>query len=113
MKIVKLTYSIEYHILLIFSSGECIMDKNISLIGELRVHIQELDDKLAALRVSRRVLMNLLDNVEKERCEQLLILENQNGKLQKNNCHYAQTIMFQNSRIAQLEEKIRLFCDFT
>jgi len=89
------------------------MDKNISLIGELRGQIQELEDKLAAIRVSRRVLMNLLDNVEKEKREQLLILENQNGKLQKNNYHYAQTIMFQNSQIAKLEEKIRLFSDLT
>jgi len=89
------------------------MDKHISLIGELRVHIQELEDKLAALRVSRRVLMNLLDNVEKESREQLLLLGNQNEKLQKSNCHYAQTIMHQNSRIAKLEEKIKLFCNLT
>jgi len=89
------------------------MDKNISLIEELRVHIQELEDKLAALRVSRRVLMNLLDNVEKEKREQLLILENQNVKLQKNNYHYAQTIMHQNSRIAKLEEKIKFFSNLT
>jgi len=89
------------------------MDKNINLIGELRVHIQELEDKLAALRVSRRVLMNLLDNVEKEKREQLLILESQNEKLQKNNYHYAQTIMQQNSRIAKLEEKVKFFSDLT
>ena len=89
------------------------MDNSISLIGELRVHIQELEDKLAALRVSRRVLMNLLDNVEKEKREQLLILESQNEKLQKNICHYAQTIMFQNSRIAKLEGKIKIFSDLT
>ena len=89
------------------------MDKHISLLGELRVHIQELEDKLTALRVSRRVLMTLLDNVEKDKCEQLLMLESQNGKLQKNNCHYAQTIMSQNSHIAKLEEKIRLFSNLT
>ncbi|MBP2627687.1 MAG: hypothetical protein H6Q68_2398 [Firmicutes bacterium] len=89
------------------------MDNNISLIDELRVHIQELEDKLAALRVSRRVLMNLLDNVEKEKREQLLLLENQNEKLQKNNCHYAQMIMHQNLRIAKLEEKIKLFSNLT
>lgn len=89
------------------------MDKNISLIDELRIHIQELEDKLAALRVSRRVLMNLLDNVEKEKREQFLLLENQNEKLQKNNYHYAQTIMHQNLRIAKLEEKIKLFSNLT
>ena len=89
------------------------MDTNISLIEELRIHIQELEDKLAALRISRRILMNLLDNVEKEKCEQLLILENQNEKLQKSIGHYVQTIMHQNSRIAKLEEKVKKFSDFT
>lgn len=85
------------------------MDENISLIEELRIYIQELEEKIVALRVSRRVLMNLLDNSEKAKYEQLLILENQNGKLQKNNCQYARIIMYQNSRIAKLEEKIKNF----
>lgn len=85
------------------------MDKDISLIEELRSHIQEQEEKIAALRVSRRVLMNLLDNLEKEKHEQLIILEYQNEKLHKSNCCYAQRIMVQNSRIAKLEEKIRLF----
>ena len=89
------------------------MDKNIRLIGELRVHIQGLEDKLAALRVSRRILMNLLDNVENDKREKLIILENQNGKLQKNNCHNAQTIMHKNTYIAKLEEKIKIFSDLT
>ena len=89
------------------------MDKNISLIDELRAHIQELENKLVNLRISRRVLMNLLDNVEKEKSEQLFIQQSQNGKLQKNNCHYAQTIMYQNSYIAKLEEKIKEFSNLT
>lgn len=89
------------------------MDNNISLIAELRIHIHELEEKLAALRISRRVLMNLLDNVEKEKCEQLSLLENQNIKLRKNNWHYAQTIMYQNSRIAKLEEKFKFFSTLT
>lgn len=89
------------------------MDNHNNLIGELRVHIQELEDKLIALRVSRRVLMNLLDNVEKEKSEQFLLLESQNGKLQKNNYHYIQTILHQRSYIARLEEKIKLFSNLT
>ncbi|MBC8015693.1 MAG: translation initiation factor 2 [Sporomusaceae bacterium] len=89
------------------------MDNNISLIEELRNHIQEQEEKIAALRVSRRVLMNLLDNLEKEKHKQLIILEHQNEKLHKSNCHYAQKIMVQNSRIAKLEEKIRIFSYLT
>ncbi len=89
------------------------MDNTISLIAELRLHIQELEGKLVALRISRRVLMNLLDNLEKEKCEQLSLLENQNIKLRKNNWQYAQTIMYQNSRIAKLEEKFKFFSTLT
>lgn len=89
------------------------MDNNISLIAELRAHIQELEEKLVALRVSRRVLMNLLDNLEKEKCEELSLLESQNNKLRKNNWQYAQTIMYQNSRIAKLEAKSKPFSTLT
>ena len=89
------------------------MDNNISLIEELRVHIQGLEEKIATLRISRRVLMNLLDNGQKENCEQLALLENKNEKLQKSNCHYAQNIMQQNLRIAKLEKKIKVFSNLT
>lgn len=89
------------------------MDNDISLIGELRNHIQQLEEKITALRISRRVLMNLLDNLEKEKHEQLILLENENGKLHKSNCQYAQRIMVQNSRIAKLEEKIKFFSYLT
>ncbi len=89
------------------------MDKNISLIVTLQSQIQELEEKVAALRVSRRILMNLLDCLEKEKCEQFSILENQNNKLKKSNWQYAQTIMSQNLRIAKLEEKFNIFSDLT
>ena len=89
------------------------MDKNISLVVTLQSQIQELEEKVAALRVSRRILMNLLDRLEKEKCEQFSILENQNNKLKKSNWQYAQTIMSQNLRIAKLEEKFNIFSDLT
>ncbi len=89
------------------------MDKNISLVVTLQSQIQELEEKVSALRVSRRILMNLLDRLEKEKCEQFSILENQNNKLKKSNWQYAQTIMSQNLRIAKLEEKFNIFSDLT
>ena len=89
------------------------MDKNISLVVTLQSQIQELDEKVSGLRVSRRILMNLLDRLEKEKCEQFSILENQNNKLKKSNWQYAQTIMSQNLRIAKLEEKFNIFSDLT
>ncbi|WP_378952510.1 translation initiation factor 2 [Pelosinus sp. sgz500959] len=89
------------------------MDENINLIEGLRAHIRELEEKIVALRMSRRVLMNLLDCLENEIHKELLQVENQNRKLQKSNCHYARTIRQQNSLIAKLEEKIRLFSNLT
>jgi len=89
------------------------MDKNSSVVVALQSQIQELEEKVAALRVSRRILMNLLDSLEKEKCEQFSILENQNNKLKKSNWQYAQTIMSQNLRIAKLEEKFNIFSDLT
>ena len=89
------------------------MDKNISLVVTLQSQIQELEEKVSAMRVSRRILMNLLDRLEKEKCEQFSILENQNNKLKKSNWQYAQTIMSQNLRIAKLEEKFNIFSDLT
>ena len=40
------------------------MAEDISLIAELRDRIRELEDKVEALRISRRVLMNLIDTLE-------------------------------------------------
>lgn len=79
-----------------------------SLLNELRARINELEDKVEALRISRRVLMNLIDSLEKDKREQLLRLEVQNEKLQKNNCRYARAIMYRNVRIIELEDQIRL-----
>jgi len=81
---------------------------NQSIVDELHSRIRELEDKVEALRISRRVLMNLIDTIEREKREQLLRLEALNEKLQKNNCRYARTIMHRNVRITELEEQIRL-----
>lgn len=74
----------------------------------LLTRIRELEDKVEALRISRRVLMNLIDALEKERKEQLASLRRQNERLQRSNSRYAQTIMNRNFRITELEEKMRL-----
>lgn len=76
------------------------------VIHALKSRIQELEDKVDALRISRRVLMNLIDTLEKEKKEQLLKLQNINDKLQKNNCKYAKAIMYRNMRINELESRI-------
>jgi transcriptional regulator with AAA-type ATPase domain len=84
-----------------------VMSEDNSLVDELRERIQELEDKVEALRIGRRVLMNLIDALEKEKQEQLEKMAIQNEKLQKNNCRYARAIMYRNIRITELEDKLR------
>ncbi|GBG54789.1 hypothetical protein SPFL3102_01342 [Sporomusaceae bacterium FL31] len=83
------------------------MAEDISLIAELRDRIRELEDKVEALRISRRVLMNLIDTLENEKKETLSQLLNKNEKLQKNNYRYAKAIMCQNLKITKLEQQIK------
>jgi len=89
------------------------MVEDISLTEELRARIRELEDKVEALRISRRVLMNLIDNLENERREQLSSLVNQNEKLQKNNYRYARAIMGKNLHITKLEQQLKNFISST
>ncbi len=84
------------------------MGEDRGLIEELRTNIQELENKVEALRISRRVLMNLIDTLEKEKREQVVQLENQNERLQKSNCRYAKSIMSRNAKINELECQLRL-----
>jgi TolA-binding protein len=85
------------------------MIEDISLISELRDRIRELEDKVEALRISRRVLMNLIDTLENEKRETLSQLIHKNEKLQKNNSRYAKAIMSQNLKITKLEQQIKKF----
>lgn len=78
------------------------------LVEKLRSRVQELEDKVEALRISRRVLMNLIDDLEKENREQLAKLSVQNENLQRNNSRYARAIMHRDIRISELEAKLRL-----
>lgn len=84
------------------------MGEETSLVEELRCRVRELEDKVDALRISRRVLMNLIDAVEKEKRDQTAKLATQNERLQKNNSRYAKAIMHRNIRIRELEEQLRL-----
>lgn len=64
--------------------------------------IDKLKNEIDNLRVSRRILMYLVERLEKER-EQL---ELENKKLQKNNCRYAQIIVQKNIEIVELQSTV-------
>lgn len=61
--------------------------------------IDKLKKEIENLRVSRRILMYLVEKLEKERQQ----LELENKKLQKNNYRYAQTIVQKNIEIVELQ----------
>lgn len=75
------------------------------IIVVLQHRIKELEDKVDALRIGRRVLMNLVDAIDREKREQIHRLQSLNEKLQRDNCRYAKAIMFRNVRITELETK--------
>ena len=60
--------------------------------------IDKLKKEIENLRTSRRILMYLVERLEKERQQ----LELENKKLQKNNYRYAQAIVQKNIEIVEL-----------
>jgi predicted RNase H-like nuclease (RuvC/YqgF family) len=76
-------------------------------ITYLRRRIQELEEKIEQLRLSRRVLMNLIEKIEKDKLGFLRRLEKENRKLQLNNYRYAQWLLRKNRQIVELESKLQ------
>lgn len=61
--------------------------------------IYKLKKEIENLRVSRRILMYLVEKLEKEKRQ----LELENKRLQKHNYRYAQTILQKNIEIVELQ----------
>ncbi|MGI6576419.1 MAG: translation initiation factor 2 [bacterium] len=74
---------------------------------DLRIRIQDLEAKVQNLRLSRRILMNILELSEKGKRREIEALERYNERLKRDNRRYAQMLMQQNQRIFSLEEEIR------
>lgn len=72
-------------------------------IRNLRTRVQELERQVEHLRVSRRVLMNLLEKTEKDKRTGLTKLEKENKRLQLDNQKYAQSLMRYNCRFVEME----------
>lgn len=80
-----------------------------SLREELKAakgRIGELEQRVEHLRVSRRVLMNLLEKVEREKVTLIHKLEKENIRLQRDNTRFAKWIFSKNREIVKLQEKI-------
>lgn len=72
----------------------------------LRSRVRELEQRVEHLRVSRRVLMNLLEKVEREKVSLIHRLEQENIRLQRDNTRFAKWILLKNREIVALREQI-------
>ncbi|MEG6615674.1 translation initiation factor 2 [Peptococcaceae bacterium 1198_IL3148] len=77
------------------------------LVRYLQHRVQELEEKVEQLRLSRRVLMNLIEKIEKEKNDLFAKLEKENKKLQTNNYKYAKSLLNKNRIIMELETKLK------
>ncbi len=72
----------------------------------LEQKVSELEQRVEHLRVSRRVLMNLLEKVEREKIALVHNLEKENTRLQRDNTRFAQWLFSKNRQIVELQERI-------
>lgn len=71
-----------------------------------KARVGELEQRVEHLRVSRRVLMNLLEKVEREKVSLVHKLEKDNVRLQRDNTRFAKWIFSKNRQIVELQERI-------
>lgn len=64
--------------------------------------IKELEERIEQLRLSRRVMMSLLENVDKERRNEIGKMLVEHKKLKKTNVKYAFDILQKNSKLLEL-----------
>jgi len=79
---------------------------SIDEIKLLRARVGELEQRVEHLRVSRRVLMNLLEKVEREKVALVRHLEKENVRLQRDNKRFAKWIFSKNREIVELQDKM-------
>lgn len=80
------------------------MEKEYEL-WHLRYKVNQLEKQVEHLRISRRVLMNLIERLEKEKRNQMLTLEKENKRLHSSNKRYAKWLMKYNCRLVEMQTK--------
>ncbi|WP_066635433.1 translation initiation factor 2 [Desulfolucanica intricata] len=76
-------------------------------INYLQQRVHELEEKIEQLRLSRRVLMNLVEKLEREKSGFVTRLEKENRKLHMNNCRYAKYLLRKNRQIMELKTQLK------
>lgn len=70
----------------------------------------QLEDRIEALRMSRRILIQLIDRLEQEKRLSVTTLERENDRLRKANRKFAIAMMKLQARLVLLEKKQDFFC---
>ena len=68
--------------------------------------IAQLEEKVNQLRVSRRVLILLVERIEKEKNDLLERMEKERKYLKKRNARYAHIIMEKNKRLSNTQNTL-------
>ena len=76
-------------------------------LEDLRLRVRDLEAKVENLRMSRRVLMNILEASERGKRLETEKLERINDRLRRENRRYAQRLMEHNRLILALQEQLR------
>lgn len=64
--------------------------------------VEALEERLEQMRLSRRVLLRILEQSEKDKQTRLQRLEKENRTLQKKNCNFAKSLMEKNNTIMSM-----------
>lgn len=76
-----------------------------SEVSALRERVRLLEDRVQALRASRRVLMSLISVQERAARAKISQLEQENRRLQQRNYRFAQAMLEKNARLLRLQEQ--------
>jgi predicted RNase H-like nuclease (RuvC/YqgF family) len=88
-------------------AGGRVVVQDVEDLRQLKARVRELEEKLAQVRLSRRVLLHLLEQMEAERSQFVKKLETENRRLQKANARYARSLLKKNQQIIELESKLQ------
>lgn len=73
-------------------------------LKEMSKRVEQLEQRIEHLRVSRRVLMNLVERIERDKAATISKLEKENKKLILSNKKFARWLMESNYKFRQMEE---------
>jgi len=74
-------------------------------VAVLQQRVKALEEKVQALRGSRRVLMSLIAVQERAARVRITQLEQENKRLQQRNQRFAQAMLEKNARLLRLQEE--------